>query len=96
MSFLSNFLKKYNNDYDFFHELFPEALSLLQKALFVLNKAVDRGDLNEWHSTIKAIKSISEDMCFKKLSKLNVDLKKPNRKDYYTIMIEINRIANFQ
>ncbi len=96
MSFLSNFLKKYNNDYDFFHELFPDALTLLQKSLFVLNKAVDRGDLNEWHSTIKAIKSISKDMCFKKLSKLNVDLKKPNRKDYYTIMIEINRIANFQ
>jgi len=96
MSFLSNFLKKYNNDYDFFHELFPDALTLLQKSLFVLNNAIDRGDLNEWHTTIKAIKSISDDMCFKKLSKLNVDLKKPNRKDYYTIMMEVNKIANFQ
>ena len=30
------FLKKYDNDYNFFHELFPEALSLLQKSLLVL------------------------------------------------------------
>ena len=85
MSSLHAFLKKYDNDYNFFHELFPEALSLLQ-----------RGDWNEWCQTIKAIQSVSKDMCFKRLIKLKVDPKKPNRKDYYTIMIEVNKIANFQ
>jgi hypothetical protein len=96
MSFLHAFLKKYDNDYNFFHELFPEALSLLQKSLLVLDKAVKRGDWNEWCQTIKAIQSVSKDMCFKRLIKLKVDPKKPNRKDYYTIMIEVNKIANFQ
>ena len=43
MSFLSNFLKKYNNDYAFLHELFPEALTILQKYLLVLNNSIDRG-----------------------------------------------------
>lgn len=96
MSFINAFQKKYKCGYVFFHQLFPNALELLQKSLLVLNKAIDKGDGNEWRQTIKAIKSISEDMCFKRLKKLKVNTKKPNRKDYYTITIEVNKIANFQ
>jgi len=96
MSFINAFQKKYKCGYVFFHQLFPNALELLQKSLPVLDKAISRGDGNEWRQTIKAIKSISEDMCFKKLKNLKVNTNKPNCKDYYIITIEINKLANFQ
>ena len=96
MSFINAFQKKYKCGYIFFHQLFPNALELLQKSLPVLDKAISRGDGNEWRQTIKAIKSISEDMCFQKLKNLKVNTNKPNRKDYYIITIEINKLANFQ
>ena len=72
MSFINALQKKYKCGYVFFHQLFPNALELLQKSLLVLDKAIDKGDGNEWRQTIKAIKSISEDMCFKRLKKLKV------------------------
>jgi len=96
MSFIDAFMKKYNCGYYFFHELFPPSLELLQNSILTLDKAIIAGDGTAWHQTIKAIKSVAEDMCFKRITKLKVNTQNPNRKDYYVITMEINKIANFQ
>ena len=96
MSFINAFQKKYSCGYTFFHSLFPDALKLLQDALIVLDRAIEKGDGSEWMRTMAAVKSIAEDMCFATISKKKFKMKKPNRKDYYILTACVNNIANLR
>jgi len=96
MSFISVFQKKYNCGYIFFHSLFPDALKLLQDTLIVLDRAIETGDSNEWRGTMEAVKSIAEDMCFLRIKRKKFNMTEPNRKDYYSLVVCVNDIANLR
>ena len=80
------FIKLYKDDkLLFFNSLALSTIDLLEKAIKVLEFALETKDIGEWCGTTFGVRSIAQTMLLTRLSRCHIDANHPNTQDYLKI-----------